>query len=112
MKMLSWLVILALANPYWAAASYEDRQEAEYYVAAYAQHYRTASRAATCATCSSGTQSRGPTAAVSRDRHLCGAHRCGTLTEAQRRYLQWSCRAGARAAEPGHFQFLISSPPV
>lgn len=40
MKVLTWLVILALANPCLAAAGHEDRQEAEYYVAAYAQHYR------------------------------------------------------------------------
>lgn len=39
MKLLTWLVILALANPCWAAG-HEDRQEAEYYVTAYAQHYR------------------------------------------------------------------------
>lgn len=40
MNVLTRLVILALANPCWAAAGHEDRQEAEYYVAAYAQHYR------------------------------------------------------------------------
>src|SRR6185312_7534045 len=40
MKALNWLVILVLANPCWATAGHEDRQEAEYYVAAYAQHYR------------------------------------------------------------------------
>src|SRR6185437_6317225 len=40
MNELKWLVILALANPCWAASGYGDRQEAEYYVAAYAQHYR------------------------------------------------------------------------
>ena len=39
MKVLTWLAILALANSCWAAG-HEDRQEAEYYVAAYAQHYR------------------------------------------------------------------------
>ena len=40
MNELKWLVILALANPCWAASGHGDRQEAEYYVAAYAQHYR------------------------------------------------------------------------
>ena len=40
MKALNWLVILVLANPCWATAGHEDRQEAEYYVAAYAQHYQ------------------------------------------------------------------------
>jgi soluble lytic murein transglycosylase-like protein len=39
MKVLTGLVILALATPCWAA-NHEDRPEAEYYVAAYAQHYR------------------------------------------------------------------------
>ena len=40
MKVLNWLVILVLATPCWAASGYGDRREAEYYVAAYAQHYR------------------------------------------------------------------------
>lgn len=40
MKVLKWLLVLALATPCWAASSYTDRQEAEYYVAAYARHYR------------------------------------------------------------------------
>jgi soluble lytic murein transglycosylase-like protein len=40
MKILKWLLILVLATPCWAASGYGDRQEAEYYVAAYAQHYR------------------------------------------------------------------------
>lgn len=40
MKVLTWLVILILATPCWAASGQEDRREAEYYVAAYAQHYR------------------------------------------------------------------------
>jgi len=40
MKVLEWLLILALATHCWAASQREDRQEAEYYVAAYAQHYR------------------------------------------------------------------------
>ena len=40
MNELKWLVILALANPCWAASGHGHRQEAEYYVAAYAQHYR------------------------------------------------------------------------
>ena len=40
MKVLNWLVILVLATPCWAASGHEDRQEAEYYVAAYALHYR------------------------------------------------------------------------
>ena len=39
MKVLKWLVIVALATPCWAASGQEDRQEAEYYVAAYAQRY-------------------------------------------------------------------------
>jgi soluble lytic murein transglycosylase-like protein len=39
MKVLTVLVMLALATPCWAA-DHEDRPEAEYYVAAYAQHYR------------------------------------------------------------------------
>ncbi|HET9183745.1 MAG TPA: lytic transglycosylase domain-containing protein [Candidatus Angelobacter sp.] len=40
MRVLTWLAILALATPCWAAAGQDDRQEAEYYVVAYAQHYR------------------------------------------------------------------------
>jgi len=40
MKVLNWLMILALATPGWAASGSGDRREAEYYVAAYAQHYR------------------------------------------------------------------------
>ena len=40
MNELKWLVILALANPCWAASGSGDRPEAEYYVAAYSQHYR------------------------------------------------------------------------
>ena len=40
MKLLNWLLILVLATPCWAASGQDDRQEAEYYVAAYAQHYR------------------------------------------------------------------------
>lgn len=39
MKMLKLLMILMLATSC-CAADHEDRQEAEYYVAAYAQHYR------------------------------------------------------------------------
>jgi soluble lytic murein transglycosylase-like protein len=39
MKMVMWLLILGLAIPCWGASGYGDRQEAEYYVAAYAQHY-------------------------------------------------------------------------
>ena len=40
MRILKWLLILVLATRCWAATGREDRQEAEYYVAAYAQHYR------------------------------------------------------------------------
>ena len=40
MKVLKWLMILALATPCWAASGSGDRPEAEYYVAAYSQHYR------------------------------------------------------------------------
>jgi soluble lytic murein transglycosylase len=40
MNLLAWLVILVVGTPCWAAAGHKDRQEAEYYVAAYAQHYR------------------------------------------------------------------------
>ncbi|MGE5324441.1 MAG: transglycosylase SLT domain-containing protein [Actinomycetota bacterium] len=40
MRVLTWLAILTLATPCWAASGSGDRQEAEYYVAAYAQHYR------------------------------------------------------------------------
>lgn len=40
MKLLEWLMILALATPSWAGADSGDRNEAEYYVAIYAQHYR------------------------------------------------------------------------
>lgn len=39
MKVLKWLLIPVLATSCWAASGYRDRQEAEYYVAAYAQHY-------------------------------------------------------------------------
>ncbi|HEX2327425.1 MAG TPA: lytic transglycosylase domain-containing protein [Candidatus Angelobacter sp.] len=40
MKVLKWLLILALTTSCWATSSYGDRQEAEYYVAAYALHYQ------------------------------------------------------------------------
>lgn len=40
MKELNWLLILVLATPCWAASRQDERQESEYYVAAYAQHYR------------------------------------------------------------------------
>ena len=40
MRVLTWLAILTLATPYWAASGSGGRREAEYYVAAYAQHYR------------------------------------------------------------------------
>jgi soluble lytic murein transglycosylase-like protein len=33
------LLIFLLASPCWAASGHSDRQEAEYYVAAYAHHY-------------------------------------------------------------------------
>ena len=39
MRVLTWLTILTLATPCWAG-DHEDRPEAEYYVAVYAQHYR------------------------------------------------------------------------
>jgi soluble lytic murein transglycosylase-like protein len=39
MKMLTLLIFL-LSTPCWAAAGYANRQEAEYYVAAFARHYR------------------------------------------------------------------------
>src|SRR6185437_15793381 len=39
MKVLNWLLIFLLAIPCWAAPGYEHRQEEEYYVTAYAQHY-------------------------------------------------------------------------
>ena len=38
MKVLT-LLIFWLATPCWAAAGYTDRQQAEYYVAAFAEHY-------------------------------------------------------------------------
>src|SRR5690348_16418496 len=40
MNVLKWLLIFLLATPCWAASGNGDRQEAEYYVATYAQHYR------------------------------------------------------------------------
>ena len=40
MRVLTWLAILTLATPCWAASGSGDRQEAEYYVAAYARHYQ------------------------------------------------------------------------
>jgi len=40
MRVLTWLAILTVATACWAASGEEYRQEAEYYVAAYAQHYR------------------------------------------------------------------------
>ena len=39
MNVLRWLLILLLVSPCWAASGHSDRQEAEYYVVAYAQHY-------------------------------------------------------------------------
>lgn len=39
MKGLKWLLIFLLATPCWAASGHRERQEAEYYVAAFAQHY-------------------------------------------------------------------------
>ena len=39
MKVLKWFWIFLLATRCWAAVGNGDRQEAEYYVAAYAQHY-------------------------------------------------------------------------
>jgi len=38
-KVLKWLLILALTTSCWATSSYGDRQEAEYYVAAYVLYY-------------------------------------------------------------------------
>jgi soluble lytic murein transglycosylase-like protein len=39
MKVFKCLLILVFASRCWAAAGHGDRQEAEYYVTAYAQHY-------------------------------------------------------------------------
>jgi len=39
MKVLKLSLIFVLATRCWAASGYGDRHEAEYYVAAYAQHY-------------------------------------------------------------------------
>jgi soluble lytic murein transglycosylase len=39
MKWIGWLLVLVLSSPCLARSGNESREEAEYYVAAYAQHY-------------------------------------------------------------------------